>query len=381
MKDSLRTKISLISHGMRFDYDMFRSSSRRYYENTYGYCVTNDGVEREDRVPQVLHLGDELVVSVLRREGSPWTLRFEGDDLNLYFEGAFHQSVDLPEPLPFFGKRLSDGAMTDDVISAYGAQTPGFFIYPHCHYFPAGKPCQFCSLDVARKSVGKPLEGKLNRQRMKETTQHILSSGWDIPMITNTCGTPRSDDLTRRFILEPLRGIQEGAGPGVGIHLLVHPPNDLSLLEEYKAAGVTSIALNIEVYDRELFAKICPGKNELYGYDRWWEALDHARDVFGDYQVYCGIVWGVEPIESSMEAMEDILSRRIGLATNVFHADPGTPMANHPQPTVDEITALAEREHELYERFPDAGTIYDLSMRNTIDWEVHNGYAAPAPVA
>lgn len=216
---------------------------------------------------------------------------------------------------------------------------------------------------------------------MKETTQHILSSGWDIPMITNTCGTPRSDDLTRRFILEPLRGIQEGAGPGVGIHLLVHPPNDLSLLEEYKAAGVTSIALNIEVYDRELFAKICPGKNELYGYDRWWEALDHARDVFGDYQVYCGIVWGVEPIESSMEAMEDILSRRIGLATNVFHADPGTPMANHPQPTVDEITALAEREHELYERFPDAGTIYDLSMRNTIDWEVHNGYAAPAPVA
>ncbi len=381
MRESLRTKISLISQGMRFDYEMFRESSQQWYENTYGYCITNKGVEREDRVPQVLHLGDDVVVSVLRREGSPWSLRFEGEQLNLYHEGSFHQTVGLPEPLPFFGKQLSDGAMTDDVISAYGAQTPGFFIYPHCHYFPKGKPCQFCSLDTARKSVGRPLEARLTRQRMMETTRHIMASGWEIPMVTNTCGTPRNDELTRKFILEPLRGIKEGVKPGVNLHLLAHPPNDLSLLHEYKEAGVTSIALNIEVYDRRLFAEICPGKHELYGYDRWWEALDYARDVFGDYQVYCGIIWGIEPVESSMEAMEEILSRRIGLATNIFHADPGTPMEHHPQPSVEEITALAQREHELYERFPEAGTIYDLSMRNTIDWEVRNGYMAPAVVS
>jgi hypothetical protein len=359
---------------MDFPIDMFVETQRKYYENTYGYCITNRDVRREDRIPQVLRLGDALVVSVLRRPGSPWSLRFDGDDLNLYRDGAFAQSVDLPEALPFFGKTLTDGTRTDDIISAYGAETPGFFLYPDCHYFDKGKPCGFCSLRKARRTVGKPLVTQITPQRMAETTRHIQTSGWSIPMITNTCGTPVDDAGTRTAILEPLAAMNAAAEPKVKIHVLAHPPHDLSLIEEYRAAGVTSIAFNLEVYDRATFARVCPGKNEYYGYDRWWEALDYARDVFGEYNVYCGLVWGVEPLEGSMEGMEAILDRGIGLATNVFHADPGSVMAKHPQPSEEEITRLAECEAGLYRRYPRARTIYDISMRNTIDWEIHNGY-------
>ena len=380
MKKSLETKISIISRGLDYDYEMFEKSSEEYYENTYGYCVTNAGVKREHRVPQVLHLDDDLVVSVLRRDGSPWGLKFADTGLKLLRDGEVYGDVGLPDPLPFFGKTLSDGVKTEAVLSAYGAQTPGYFIFPDCYYFAENKPCAFCSLRTARRSVGKDLTMKYTRQRMFETTEHVLSSGWDIPMITNTCGTPRTDKLTRRFVLEPLKGIKDACDAAdrtdMQIHLLAHPPEDLSVLDEYKAAGVTSIALNIEVYDRKHFAEICPGKDQLYGYDRWWEALEYAKGVFGDWNFYCGIVWGIEPLQASMDGMEDILSRGIGLATNVFHADPGTAMENHPQPSEEEITALAQREHELYQKFPDARTIYDVSMRNTIDWEVHNGYMA-----
>lgn len=374
MRESLKTKISLISNGMQFELEMFRDCTKRYYENTYGYCVTNRDVKREYRLPQVLHLGDNLVVSVLRREGSPWRLRFAGDELHLYRGERFHRELRLPEPLPFFGKTLSDGVRTDDVISAYGAVTPGFFLYPDCYYFNEGKQCGFCSLRVARKSVGKQLVTRVSGERIKESTRFILSSGWQIPMITNTCGTPRNDQLTRRLILEPLQALNEVCEGKVRIHLLVHPPEDLSLLDEYRSAGVTSIAMNLEVYDRKTFAEVCPGKDQLYGYDRWWQALEHAREVFGEYQVYCGIVWGVEPLTSSMEGMEEILSRGIGLATNIFHADPGSVMEHHRPPNEEEISALAECEHRLYQQYPKAGTIYDVSMRNTIDWEIHNGY-------
>lgn len=380
MNRSLQTKISIISKGLEFDYEMFESCSQRYYENTYGYCVTNQGVRRDHRLPQVLHLADGLVVSVLRRDGSPWQLRFDDEQLTLYRDGRQAQAVGLPEPLPFFGKTLSDGARTDEVISAYGAVTPGFFLFPDCYYFNDDKACGFCSLRVARRSVGRPLTMKFTYQRMRETTHHILNSGWDIPMITNTCGTPRDDELTKRFILEPLKGIRDACeeenAHDVKIHLLAHPPEDLSLLDAFKAAGVTSIALNLEVYDRKRFAEVCPGKDQDYGYDHWWEALDYARDVFGAWDVYCGLVWGIEPLQSSMEGMEAILERGIGVATNIFHADPGTPMAHHPQPSEEDIFALAECEHGLYRKYPDARTIYDVSMRNTIDWEVHNGYMA-----
>ena len=374
MRDSLRTKISLISKGIEYDYKMFAECTQKYYENTYGYCITNKEVKREHRIPQVLYLQDDLVVSVLRRKGSPWSLRFEDDNLNLYCRGEFHQTVRLPDPLPFFDKKLSDGSKTEDIISAYGARTPGVFLFPDCYYFNVKKACTFCSLRTARRSVAQPLKRSISRQQMLETTHHIVNSGWEIPMITNTCGTPPTDELTRRLIIEPLKAINEVKSNQTKMHLLVHPPDDFKILDEFKEAGVTSIALNLEVYDRKLFAEICPGKDQLYGYDKWWDALEYAKSVFGDYEVYCGIIWGIEPLESSKAAMEEILSRRIGLATNVFHADPGTPMENHPQPGEDEITELAEWEDKLYHKYPDAGTIYDISMRNTIDWEVHNRY-------
>lgn len=374
MKKSLATKISLVSKGLQFDLNTFANISQRYYENTYGYCITNRSVTREHRIPQVLLLWDNLVVSVLRRENTPWSIRFDGDSLNLYHEGRFFHTVGLPAPLPFFDKTLSDGTRTDDVISAYGAVTPGFFFYPDCHYFDEGKPCGFCSLRKARRTVGKPLVTEFGRERVMETTRIIQSSGWDIPMITNTCGTPADDETTRRTVLEPLRAVYDACDPKVDIHLLAHPPHDFRLLDEYKAVGVTSIALNLEAYDRQAFAQVCPGKDRLYGYDKWWDALEYAKGVFGEYNVYCGIVWGIEPIRSSMEGMEAILARGIGLATNVFHADPGSVMAKHPQPSEQDIIALAEHEASLYRKYPKARTIYNVSMRNTIDWEIHNGY-------
>jgi len=371
---SLEDKISIMSHGIDYDYNMFRDTSLKYYENTYGYCITNKDVKRNHRIPQVLNLKDGLVVSVLCRSNSPWTIRFEGDDLQLYYKGEYRYNVGLPDPLPFFDKVLSDGTRTEDLISAYGARTPGFFFYPDCYYFTESKACTFCSLREARSTVARPLEKRFTRQRMLEATDHIMNSGWDIPMITNTCGTPRSDEVTRKLIIEPLKAISERKGENTKMHLLAHPPEDFKIIEEYKEAGVTSIAFNLEVYDRKSFKEICPGKDQLYGYEKWWDSLEYAKEVFGAYEVYCGLIWGIEPIEASKEGMEEILARKIGLATNVFHADPGTPLQNHPQPGVDQITELAEWENILYQKYPDAKTIYDISMRNTIDWEIHNGY-------
>jgi len=375
-RSSLIDKISIISSGIDYDYNIFKDTALKYYENTYGYCITNQGVKREHRIPQVLYLPNDLVVSVLCRKNSPWTLKFKNEELQLFYKGNYKYNVELPAPLPFFGKVLSDGTRTEDLISAYGARTPGFFFYPDCYYFTESKACTFCSLREARKTVARPLEKKFTRQRMLEATTHIMNSGWDIPMITNTCGTPRSDDAVRKLIIEPLKAINERKGKNTKMHLLAHPPEDFSVFQEFKDAGVTSIALNIEVYNRKSFKEICPGKDQLYGYDKWWDSLEYAKEVFGEYEVYCGIIWGIEPLESSKEGMEDILSRKIGLATNVFHADPGTPLENHPQPSEKEIMELAEWENVLYKKYTDAKTIYDISMRNTIDWEIHNNYLA-----
>ena len=126
---TLEIKASLLSKGINFDIDLFvrykEKSKKDYYENTYGYCHTNKDILRKHRFPQVLCLGDDIVVSCLRRENTPWNLRLDGDELNLYHNNDYKRTLNLPEALPFFGKTLSDGTLSDDIISVSGAVTPG----------------------------------------------------------------------------------------------------------------------------------------------------------------------------------------------------------------------------------------------------------------
>ncbi|MDL2123654.1 MAG: hypothetical protein LWX51_11350, partial [Deltaproteobacteria bacterium] len=346
-----------------------------FYENTYGYCITNKSVKREHRIPQVLYLEDDVVVSVLRREKSPWTLKVEDNDLNLYYWEKYERTLSLPDPLPFFGKSLSNGSMSDDVISVNGAVTPGFFIYSHCYYFTEGVPCGFCSLKHARKTVGKNLVPRFSEIQVKESIEYIQSSSWgEIPLYSNTTGTPRTDRETQREIIDRVRWMSEAQDPKRPIHILTHPPHDFKLLDEFKEAGVTSIGLNMEVYDRMRFKEICPGKDKFYGYDKWWDCLEYAREVFGDFRVYCGLVWGLEPVESTMEGMVKIMKRGVGLSTNIFHADPGSVLVKKEQPSVEDIMKLSKFESDLFLQFPTFKTIYDVSMRNTLDWEIHQGF-------
>jgi hypothetical protein len=186
-------------------------------------------------------------------------------------------------------------------------------------------------------------------------------------------GTPRTDEESRRKVIEPIRWMYEELDPKVPIHLLAHPPNNYSLIEEYMQAGVTSIAFNMEVFDRERFQEICPGKSQFYSYDKWEQALMEAKEIFGEYQVYCGLVWGLESPESTIKGHEYFLDKGIGIASNIFHSDPRSVLGKYPQPTEEQILKIARAESEMFKANPEVGTIFSVSMRSTLDWEIHRG--------
>lgn len=374
LKNPSEVKVSLLSYGIDCDIDTFRRYEGDFYANLYVYGNTSQA-ERYHRFPQVLLLGNGVVSAFLRREGSPWTLKIEnGSRVRLYHEGEYVQDVDLPEKPAYYGKTLSDGSLSDKVIAVAGEQTPGFFLYPECYYFNEGTFCKFCSLKPTRRTVADELEVNFENRRLVEATRLFQNTPWrDIPLVSITSGTARTDEETQRGIIEKIRTVYNALNPKIPIHALVHPPHDFTLIDEYRGAGVTSIAFNIEVYDRELFAKICLGKNRDYGYDKWMEAVRYARDVFGSYNVFCGLVWGLEPAENVKRAHLEYLDQGIGITSNIFHNDPKTPMRRHPHPSEEFITDIAHDQQELYDRYPEARTIFSVSMRSTIDWEIHRG--------
>jgi len=367
-------KASLLAKGIDFDLDLFKQVQEPFYDNQFVYGKTSKSVTLEHKFPQVLRLGEGIISALLRREGSPWNLRFEEGKVQLYENNEHVRTVALPERPAYFDRTLNDGTKSESIIAVAGEDTPGFFFYPDCYYFPKGNPCGFCSMISTRKTVGKYMVSEFSEENIVEATKLFQSTPWrDIPLISITMGTCSTDDETREKVIKPIRAMYDALEEKIPIHILAHPPNDYGLIEEFREAGVTSIAFNIEVYDRERFEQVCPGKAKYYGYDCWEEALMQAKDVFGEFQVYCGLVWGLESPESTIAGHEYFLERGIGIASNIFHADPKSVLRNFPHPTEEQILQIARAESEIYKQNPQVGTIFSVSMRSTLDWEIHRG--------
>lgn len=371
---SARTKLSLLCSGISFPLNLFAGLSADFYANQFVYGRTSRGALRAHNLPQVLKLGTGVVSALLRRENSPWSIEVSGDRLLLLQAGTEVVPVELPERPAYFGHTLSNGALSDDFIAVAGEATPGFFIYPDCHYFPAGVPCGFCSLRHTRRTAGRDMAGDFPLDVVAEATRLIQATKWkDIPLISITTGTFPDSDEGARYTSRLVRAVYDALKPKVPIHVLTMPPASLQLLSLYREAGATSIAFNVEVFDRDTFAEVCPGKHKYYGYDKMLRALQAAVPVFGEWNVFGGFVWGLEAPKTLLAGYRWCLDQGIAISSNVFHADQGSRFADHPHPPEEIVLSLCEAQSALYDEYPEARTIFPVSMRSTLDWEIRRG--------
>ncbi|MHA1401159.1 MAG: radical SAM protein [Candidatus Heimdallarchaeaceae archaeon] len=367
-------KTALLSKGINFDLDFFKNIDQEFYENQYVYGKTSKKVKKEHKLPQAIKLGEGVICALIRRKESPFVLKTNDSNLALYYKNKFLLNIILPEKPAYFNQKLSDGTKTEDFIAVAGEHIPGFFFYPKCYYFSKGAQCKFCSLMSTRKSVGKHMTSEFSLEKITEATKIFQSVKWkDIPLIFVTTGTFPNNDEGAKYVCEMISAIYSALDPKIPIHLLTVPPDDFNLIEDYKKSGVSTIAFNLEIYNKKLFKEICPGKEKFYSYDKYLQSFDAAREVFGDYRVYCGFVWGLEAPRSTIAGYEYFLKRGISISSNIFHADEGSIFSERKHPTEKLIKKLCKAQMKLYFDYPEARTIFPVSMRSTLDFEIFRG--------
>ena len=372
---ALEVKMEILFHGISFDIDLFEHYDGEFYDNQFVYGQTSKNVTSKHRFPQVILLAPKINSALLRRDDSPYHLEREERQFILYRENELITDIGLPERPAYFGRMLSDGTPVENILAVAGESTPGFFLSPDCYYFRNGKPCAFCSMKGTRSTVGKHMAMTFNPDQIRECIAIVENTKWrDVPIYSVTTGSCETDEQFVQEIIRPIEVMHDAMAKPTDIHLLTHPPKEKELLYRLKEAGVTSIAFNLEVYDRDLMHTICPGKFDCFGYDEWWSALEDARKVWGDWKVFCGLVWGLEPKESTIRGNHEIASHSINVASNIFHADPCSVMRDHPHLQTECIRAIGEDLAKLYAQYPRMKPIFDVSMRSTIDLEIKQGY-------
>jgi hypothetical protein len=284
---------------------------------------------------------------------SPYLLRMERGELLLERDG---ESVARPRLSPrptWYDAHTSSGRKMRQVGSLQGTYLG---IYP-------GKVCEYWTRDVKANckfcSVGLNLGHDDADEKNVEEVMEVVRAAFVESGITYVdFNTGHYEGETYLDLLEPyVRAIKEETGLLVGVQTPPHA--DLKRYDHLKEIGVNRVSFCFELFNRERFVEVCPGKHSQYGLDRYLEAVRYCADLGrGDlarlqpWVTNGEIIVGLEPVEDSLAAVDWITEQGAVPTVCVFRPLKGTDYEDHPVPSTEEVLPVFAR---LYDRCLEKG--------------------------
>ncbi len=344
-------KLDLYCKGLRLDDSFFQDRDGRQIMRTR--AGLGSGLE--------LVLPDGLWTNVPVTEpfakDSPYILFRENGALRIRRDGDRERVADVmlsPKP-PWYERHTTSGKPMTRVGSLQGTYL-GIYPAKVCEYWlekPEKSNCKFCSVglnlgvdDADEKSVEEVLEVVVAAREESDVTYVDFNTG-------------HYQGDTYLDILEPyIRRVKQETGVLIGVQ--TPPHHDLSRYDALKKMGVNRVSFCFEIYDRERFQEVCPGKHREYGLDRYLEAVRYCAALGGNRSfrkvepwVSNGeIIAGLEPPESSMAAIDWITSAGAIPTVCVFRPLAGTDYRDVPPPQTEDLIPVFAR---LYESCMDRG--------------------------
>jgi hypothetical protein len=286
------------------------------------------------------------IVSVRLNPASPYRVAPRDGALCLHIDDRPIAEVTLRDLPAYYRARLPDGRPVSEIAPTIEW---GYLLYLTvfrvCQYFGAKEECQFCDINNNyRQQIqeGRPYTGV-------KSVSDVLTA---LEVINATDSSSQAYTLTGGSVTSTLQGKNEvefyaqyveaveTRFPGRWISKVVTQAWPVGDVKRLKAAGARIYHPNYEVWDPDLFPKICPGKTRYIGRDEWIRRIVDAGAVFGPSHVIPNFVAGVEmarpygysavedAICSTAEGLEFFMSQGITPRFTTWCPEPMTPLGD-----------------------------------------------------
>jgi radical SAM protein (TIGR04043 family) len=264
-------------------------------------------------------------------QNSPFTLTKKNEKwLILRNNQAITEARIVPHP-KFYQKTTTDGTPMCKIAVLHGKDCLASTVYSKCIYWTKRKQCKFCGIELGHKkriTLKKPNQlGEVAKEAFKEgTAKHI----------TLTTGTPPGPDKGALLLAEAAKGIKEHVN--MPIHAQLEPPKEVKFLEKLYQAGVDTVGIHVESFDKQVLARVCPMKANVTDYFKAWR---HAVEIFGEGQVSSFVIAGLGETDASiLEGARELT--QIGVVPYLLPLRPlaGTALENVSPPTPQRMTRL-----------------------------------------
>ena len=215
--------------------------------------------------------------------------------------GGLELPVLLPPTPRWYAHETSRGVRMDQVGVLQGTYL-GIYVGGICAFWAGGghDACGFCTSGV---NVGQEEELEKTVADVVETARAAKEES-GITFVHLNAGYAGPDTV---LTLEPyVRALKEEVGVLVGVQAT--PARDLALYDRLHALGVDHLSFCYEFHDPDVFAALCPGKARALGQSSYLRAIEHCAGLFGRGTCSGEIIAGVEPLETTLTAIDWIAS-------------------------------------------------------------------------
>jgi hypothetical protein len=312
---------------------------------------------------------------VLNRE-SPYAIDLIDGQIMICENGIPVAEASAPSKPNYYGSTFPDGTRYEQVIPLLYDSYAFITTFRACQYWGDKEECKFCDINYNLRELRKLTGDHVTPDAIKDKIKvvevldamsrepdpekrliTIIMTGGSI--VRPLHGGP---DNATDFNLPYVEAIRERIGRRIPI-VMITESQPLEDVKRFRDAGVTTHNANLEVWDRELFRILAPGKEKYIGYDLWVKRLVDSVDIMGEGRVSPNMVSGIEmaqpwgfktvdeAVRSAAEGFEYFMSRGVVPHLDTWCVEPGTTLAGHPPVPLDFLIRADIAWYETWRKY------------------------------
>ncbi len=320
----------------------------------------------KNKIPMGFHLSDGCCIQVRTNEKSPYTMDFV-DGQYLLTENGETIAEDLyfdPKP-KWYDMKFENGIPLPAVVQGFSGEYMFITINRYCELWNTKNQCLFCDINATFKAQRDGEEDVVARLEPGVIADALKLAIAVDPLyrlaVIITGGTILGEyrgQTEMDFYCSRLNAIRERLQVWIPSTFQIDPQDDEGWKRLHET-GIGSIQPNIEVWDEDLFAWICPGKNKLIGRDTWLKRTIRAVDFWGRGRVQPNFVIGVEmaephgfkdvgsAVKSTSDGWDFLMSNGALPRYNQWTIESGSAFANQQRPPLEYFIEIQKAYTEL----------------------------------
>ncbi|MBI4330849.1 MAG: hypothetical protein HY673_06185 [Chloroflexi bacterium] len=350
-------------------------------------------VTARERIPHTFTLEDATPVAVRVNVNSPYYIHYREGEFSFTDEhGPVAKVGFIPAP-SWLNNCLEDGTAFQAIAFPSQADKILCTLHHYCEFWKFGKQCLFCDSSWFLR-VKKRRETGIVAAARPEQVARVLGVAFQESgrrHLTITGGTVLSkvrgkDEVS--FFCDYLNAIREAFGGlwwSAILQIVAHTGDELRRLRE---TGIPGLAMNMEVWDRNLFQVICPGKAEYIGWEEWQRRMFEAVELFGRGRILSNFVAGVEmarpfgfktameAVKSTLQGFDYLMSHGVLPRKDYWTPDDGSALKGQQSPPLEYFIELERGYLELRLKhgfsFPYVAHCRSCTANDVVaDWDYH----------